>query len=362
MLKDNAMQNLSHPGIYLVDELAKQNMSRKELSIRTGVTEKHISTVINGKKDISPSFAKKLEYALGFSASYWLSLQNEYDRALLDYEEEHQITKEEINILKPLSDISKYMNEIGMLNNGNNEAEQVMNLRKVLRVTSLLSIPEISYNAAYRAQISTNVHIDVYVLYAWQCVCEFLTKDIAVNKNLNKPILQKKLSLIKSLMFNEPNFIAEQLEKIFAECGIAFCIVKHFRGAPVQGFIKLTGDDHIILCITIRQARADIFWFTLFHEIAHILNDDMDIRFVDFSSVKSDIEARADKMARDILIDNKAYMNFVKQRDFSLENITNFANLQKVQPYIVIGRLQSDELIDWSCYTSSLVKYKWIEN
>ncbi|MBR1858448.1 MAG: hypothetical protein IJ797_03025, partial [Selenomonadaceae bacterium] len=148
-----------------------------------------------------------------------------------------QITKEEINILKPLSDISKYMNEIGMLNNGNNEAEQVMNLRKVLRVTSLLSIPEISYNAAYRAQISTNVHIDVYVLYAWQCICEFLTKDILVNKNLNKRLLQKNLNFIKSLMFNEPTFIAEQLEKIFAECGIAFCIVKHFRGAPVQGFI-----------------------------------------------------------------------------------------------------------------------------
>lgn len=39
-----------HPGQILAAILTKEDMSQKELSVRTGSTEKHISTIINGKK------------------------------------------------------------------------------------------------------------------------------------------------------------------------------------------------------------------------------------------------------------------------------------------------------------------------
>lgn len=41
--------------------------------------------------------------------------------------------------------------------------------------------------------------------------------------------------------------------------------------SPVQGFIR-KNDNKIILSMTIRRAFADEFWFTLFHEIGHLLN------------------------------------------------------------------------------------------
>lgn len=110
------------------------------------------------------------------------------------------------------------------------------------------------------------------------------------------------------------NTMQEQLKEIFDECCIAFCMVKHFRGAPVQGFIKRTECGQLILCMTIRQKRTDIFWFTLFHEIAYVLNGDADKRFVDFSSVKTEIEARADDFARDTLLDKNAYKKFFERR------------------------------------------------
>jgi HTH-type transcriptional regulator/antitoxin HigA len=55
-------------------------MSQRELAIRTGVTEKHIGNVVNCQKPISISFARKLEYALGVDASFWISLQANYDK------------------------------------------------------------------------------------------------------------------------------------------------------------------------------------------------------------------------------------------------------------------------------------------
>lgn len=73
-----------HPGETIEEAIDEINMSQKELAIRCGYSEKHISNVINGKKNISISFAKKLEYALGMDAIFWINLQANYDKELLE--------------------------------------------------------------------------------------------------------------------------------------------------------------------------------------------------------------------------------------------------------------------------------------
>ena len=361
-MKDIKNIMLSHPGNILAKELEQQRMSRKELAVRTGFTEKHISTIIGGQRNISPSFAKKLEYALGVPLSEWLKFQNAYDEALLEYEEQNHISEEEFEILKPLKDILAYMNQISILPNGLGDVEKIVYLRRFLRISSLESVTKIPYNAAYRAQISNNATINPYVLYVWQYVCESLATKIETNQLLDKELLKDSLPDIKKIMFVKAASIYDQLVKIFAQCGIAFHIIKHFRGAPVQGFIKTMRDGRLMMALTLRQARADIFWFSLFHEIAHVFNGDANDRFVDFSSIKSESEAKADKMARDILIDNADYILFVKGDDFSESAIKSFAETQNVPPYIVVGRLQSDELIGWNQHTDMLIKYEWIKD
>lgn len=69
-----------HPGETLAEVLEDREMTQKELAIRTGMSEKHISTVINGQKNISSSFAKKLEHALGIETEFWMNLQASYER------------------------------------------------------------------------------------------------------------------------------------------------------------------------------------------------------------------------------------------------------------------------------------------
>ena len=68
-----------HPGETLKEILEDRNMSQFELALRAGVTPKHISTIISGEKNISVSFAKKLEYALNVEAEFWINLQTLYD-------------------------------------------------------------------------------------------------------------------------------------------------------------------------------------------------------------------------------------------------------------------------------------------
>ena len=272
-----------HPGETLLEVLEDREMTQKELAIRTGMSEKHISTILSGQKNISAAFAKKLEYALGIETEFWMNLQANYERELLEFEELNNISEQEICILKNLKEVIATWVSFGWLEENTNEANTVLDVRKIFGISNLLDTTKIKYAAAYRAQTKNSV--DPYVLFAWQRMCELLTDNIEVAKEIDLDKLRKKIPEIKEVMFLRANQIQKKLTNIFAECGIAFRIVPNFKGAPVQGFIKKKEDGSLILCMTIRQKFADIFWFTLFHEIAHILNGDTKNVFVDFSTV-----------------------------------------------------------------------------
>lgn len=344
-----------HPGETLAEILEDREMSQRELAVRTGMTEKHVSTVIHGQKGISAAFAKKLEYALGIETSFWMNLQANYDRELLEFEEVNNITEDELGVLKQLKEVIEVWTSFGWLDGETNPAAMVLDFRMIFGISNLLDTPKISYAAAYRAQCKNN-NVDPYVLFAWQRMCELLTKNIDVADEVDIEKLREMIPDIKQVMFMRTNQIQKKLTAIFSECGIAFRIVPNFTGAPVQGFIKKTEDGTLILCMTLRQKFADIFWFTLFHEIAHILNGDTRHEFIDFDSVSGDMESKADSMAGEFLIDSKAYKKFVDAKGYKrASEIERFANSQNVRDYIVQGRLMKEEIIPWKARP----RYEW---
>lgn len=360
MVKEKSSVGLSrdciiHPGETLAEVIEDRKMSQRELAVRTGMTEKHISTVIHGQKGISAAFARKLEYALGIETSFWMNLQANYDRELLEFEELNNITEEETGVLKNLKEVSEVWTSFGWLDEETNTAARVLDYRMIFGISNLLDIQKISYVAAYRAQ-SKNTGVDPYVLFAWQRMCELLTKNIEIADEVNVEKLRLRIQDIKKVMFMRANQIQRKLSEIFSECGIAFRIVPNFTGAPVQGFIKRTEEGTLILCMTLRQKFADIFWFTLFHEIAHILNGDTKYEFIDFDSVSGDMEKKADRMAGEFLINSEEYKAFVSAGEYKRPSgIEHFAASQNVKDYIVRGRLMKEQIIPWSARP----RYEW---
>lgn len=347
------------PGELLNKYLQENNMSRKELAIRTGVTEKHISTVISGDRPISLTFAHKLGYVFEDS-DFWLHKQNEYDQEQMRIRELNEINEAEISILKKLKDISAYLVDKKYICEKKDEAQKVLQMREFLKVSNLTIIKNLSYSAAFRAQVNDNLVIDPYVLYAWQRMCEEETENIEPNKELNVTNLEQNVSKIKGLMKLSPQDASVKLSEIMADCGIAFKVVRNFRGAPVQGFIKKKIDGKLILCLTIRGKRADTFWFTLFHEIGHVINKDYESNFIDFNSVNGEMEERANEFARDTLISPDDYKDFVLNcNSFTWDNIERFAKKEEIEPFIVLGRLQNDGYLDWSEYSDKVKHYDW---
>lgn len=358
----NEIIKIENPGKLLLSEITKQGMKQKELAVRTGVSDKHISTIINGTKSISVSFGRKLDIALGDAIGTWTKHQTDYDNYMALLEEENGITSDETSILKRLKDIIEYFVSTGAMHNNCGDAEKILQLRKILCVNNLNVIPQITYNAAYRAQIKKDISIDPYVLFAWQRMCELQTANVQIDAPFDAKKLADSIPAIKSQMFgHNANTMIHELKDIFADCGIAFDVVHHFRRAPVQGFIKQTSNDKVILCVTIRGKSADRFWFSLFHEIGHLLNGDLDTRFVDFDSVKTELEENADAYARDTLLDPMRYEAFIDAGNYhSLDDIKQFAESAGVPHWVVIGRLHKDELLDWSYLAHETPSFEWV--
>lgn len=69
-----------HPGEILLEEFMKPyGMTQTEIARRIGVSRKHISEVVNGRKGISTDMALRLSRLFGTSPELWLNGQIAWD-------------------------------------------------------------------------------------------------------------------------------------------------------------------------------------------------------------------------------------------------------------------------------------------
>ena len=63
------------PGVSIREQLELRKMKQNEFSVRMGLSEKHISKLINGQVELTYDVAIRLESVLGIPASFWNNLE-----------------------------------------------------------------------------------------------------------------------------------------------------------------------------------------------------------------------------------------------------------------------------------------------
>lgn len=70
-----------HPGGILGEELKARGISQKKFAEQTGLQATHLSALIHGARNFTPSVAAKIESGLeGISAGLWMRLQEQYNK------------------------------------------------------------------------------------------------------------------------------------------------------------------------------------------------------------------------------------------------------------------------------------------
>jgi len=353
---------LIHPGETISDLLEERNITQKELSQRAGVSEAFLSDVIHGKKDISKGLAMGLEYALGIPRSFWLNLQANYDAELLSLQEGESIQEEEKAVLSSIQEVVGYLKKSSIISDKLTQEQLIIGLRKFFQVSCLTRLRMLVPTGAFR--MSNKAAINQDVLGAWLCLCKVQESGQRIDTGFDPERMDELVSAIKQIMLTNRSDLQKTLKDLFVHYGIDFSIVHNFRGAPVHGYIARKEDGTYQMVLTLRGAFADIFWFSLFHELGHIVNGDISKpgSFIDADYTKNEKkETAADVFASRSLLEPASYERFLSCKEFSLSAIKKYAQTQGVPPFVIIGRLQKEEVIPWTWFQKEKIRYKWAE-
>ncbi|MDR1718202.1 MAG: helix-turn-helix domain-containing protein [Prevotella sp.] len=336
------------PGETIREQLENRGMSQKEFAHRMGMSEKHISELLNGKVELTYNVSLRLESVLGVPAKFWNNLEALYREKLARVNAELEFEKdEEIAQKFPYAKLA----ELGWLKPTRKITEKVENLRSYFEVARLdlletIKVPGIAYR-----KVGENETSD-YASAAWAQRAKLLARNIEVSP-INIKRLKDIIPQIRSLTIQNPEVFCEKLKNMLSECGVAIVFLPHVSGSFLHGASFIDG-NHIVLGLTVRGKDADKFWFSLFHELYHIIEG----HIYSPDGTTEEQETLADQFARDTLIPMKNYQKFIEKGDFSEVSIVLFAKSVDVKECIVLGRLQKENFVPYNWHQSLKVRYK----
>ena len=106
-------------------------------------------------------------------------------------------------------------------------------------------------------------------------------------------------------------------------------------------------DQTPVIGLTLRHDRIDSFWFTLLHELAHVIKhlkgqQEVYVDDTDQEAEADDKEVEANQLAREALIPRAIWRRSDAYRFQTLEAIQELAQQLEVHPAIIAGRLRRD--------------------
>ena len=347
-----------HPGYYLKEIIEDMGITQDEFAKRLETTGKNLSDLLNGKSKLSNEIALKLSIMFGTSADVWLNLQKTYNEKIIEIER-RKLEDYEAGCAQ-LIDYS-YFIELGVVPVVRKSADKAKELLKYFKIASFNVLKATNFLVNYRTAISMVNEKNVINSNAWVQTALNIGQQIDTEAfDLKK--LNSYLQEIRKMTLQNPVDFLPRLTEILKSCGVALVVLPHLKNSGVNGAVKWINKDKVILTINNRRKYADVFWFSLFHEIGHVLQKKITMLIVGIDVEEMDetnriLEGEADDFARNYLLPRDPYREFISCKDYSEVAIRRFANKIDIDPGIVVGRLQIEKHIGFERSNGLRKKY-----
>jgi HTH-type transcriptional regulator/antitoxin HigA len=341
------------PGQLIEKLLAERDWDQKFLAFWLGVSETIISRMIAGTRPVDAEMAIKLSQVFSVSAMRFLELQQAY-----------ALAKAEIVVPKDPTRAAK-ANLFGnlpiseMIKRGLLQVESIKDvagvereLQRFFRVTDLNQVETLPHAA--RKTMVMGESTDKRAADA-QLVWLYHVKKIAEGmmvSQYSQLAVRRAIKELETLMI-EPDSV-RKVPRILADAGIRFVIMETIGSAKIDGATFWLNDSAPVVAMSLRYDRIDNFWFVLRHEMEHV--DKLHGRGTAVSWLDAELEGEKagvnDNLPEEERVANKAAANFGfteeylqkfisrKSPYFRELDIQGFANITKVHPGIVVGRIQ----------------------
>lgn len=336
------------PGETMKEQLQDRNMSQKEFALRMGMTEKHISRLINGEVHLTVETARKLELVFGVPAQFWCNLESTYrEKILLIKEEKRMDIDIEITKKFPYQEMAKQ----GWVIETTRGNERARNLKKYFEVVHLAKLQDGLIPERITCQKLLTTEKNYYTLIAWAQKAKLEGRKIKTLPVDIKKIVQI-LPEIRALSILSPEEFCPKLQLALASCGIATVFLPAYGKTIMHGVTFYDGKK-IILGLTVDKESADIFWLNLFCELAHIILGHLEKnnRFL------IENKKEAEEYSENVLIPKKDFETYIDNGHLTRESIVEFAKKEGIEPSIVLSMLQKGGYVKKGSYKSLIKQY-----
>ncbi|HTD24518.1 MAG TPA: ImmA/IrrE family metallo-endopeptidase [Terriglobales bacterium] len=329
---------VSCPGETMADILEERSCSSTEFAQRMGYSAKQVSELLKGRTTISFETACRLELVLGATADFWIAREAQYSGTVAHAQNKVKFTGQESWLSElPLKDMRRY----GWLAPDLSVSDPVTACLRFFGVADVQAWRATYHNllemAAFRT--SPTFHSQPGALAAWMRQGEIESAAIDC-KPWHTAGFQRALSEIRPLTRKrDPRLFIPELTRCCAEHGVAVVIVRAPEGCRASGATRFLSEKKALLLLSFRYLSDDHFWFTFFHEAAHLLLHSKKALFLEGEKVSSVEEDEANEFAAHVLVPSE-FQDKLEHLPVDRHDIRNFARMIGVSPGIILGQLQ----------------------
>ena len=334
-----------HAGTMLEEWLAEQGISQADLSRRTGLSAKTVNQIIRGHAPVTQETALKLESVTSIPAKTWNAMEAIYQEDLARIAHRKKLAPH-VDFLAdvPITSLRK----LGVLRAPSRDKvavlQEVMNFFGVSDPDAWRQVWQTNQTAvAFRK--SSAFKAKPGAVAAWLRLGELELLKTEQRHDFDKNLLELSLVEIRSLTREpDPSVFVPQLVDLLAEAGVTLVFMPEVTGARCSGASRWVNGRPLVQ-LSLRHKTDDHLWFTLFHELGHLLLHGRNESFLDDGNQEKDREdlekeEQANSFSADLLIPTQFAAELPTLR--SLESMREFADRIGVSPGIVVGRLQRD--------------------
>ncbi len=341
---------VSHPGETLLEKLEELGMGPKEFAVRTGKPEKTISCILHGESAITPDMAVLFETVLKIPANFWLRRQDLYNESQARRKRQETI---EDAIAWASSFPYAAMAQKGWVVKTRHAREKVVQLFEFFSLASHKAWASYYLESTLKVEFRISLaHTKTpHALSAWLRRGDILAAGLDAPEYAAKK-LKAILPQLKRIMAVQPDDFFRQIQTLCLGAGVKVVHTPCLPNAPINGAARwIDGNATPLIQLSDRYKRNDVFWFSFFHELGHVLlhgKKDVFLESVDYEGKDLEKEAEADAFAIEWTLSKEQEAIIMQDQALDREKILAYAQAFHTHPALIVGRLQKKGIIPYS--------------
>ena len=286
-----------HPGKTIKETLELANISQVDLSKHMDLSERMISQILNGSQPVTPETALKFERVLGLSQQMLVQMQAFYDADKARIEEAERL-RDETKLLARYTCYPELV-KLEYVTQSFSDLKKVEELLRFFRVNSLNAVKTVFPVAFRRFDSEKIIHESIA---AWLRMGMIQAEGREVSE-FNRELLVKNIAKMRDLTREEPGVYSKNLIELCAQAGVVLVYTPHLKNTRVNGATRWISPQRALVQLSLYNRYADIFWFTLFHELGHLLKHSKKEMYVDLEVANNtENEKEADVFSQSISV------------------------------------------------------------